>query len=127
MRTINRRLLKLEQALVSPATIDDMWGSMASARDEILRLAESSGASHLAEVKRELDEIGHLGLWQESVRGLLADRGVFQRNDESFAETVARVLKINIPELVAWIHQDRIGNAFTDLFSEREGAADNGG
>jgi len=81
---------------------------MAGARDEILLLAESSGESYLAEVRRGLDEIGPLGLWQELVRGLLADRGIFQRDDESFAETVARVFNIDIPELTAWIYQDRL-------------------
>lgn len=127
MKTINRRLLKLEQAFVSPPTIDDLWGSMAGARDEILLLAESSGEAHLAEVKHELDEIGPLGLWQELVREPLADRGFIQRSDESFAETVARALNIDIPELVALIHQGRIGKALTNLFNEPRGATDNGG
>jgi len=76
-------------------------------------------------LKEELDGLGPLGLWQELVQGLLADRGTFQRDDESFAETLARTFNIDIPELVAWIHQDRIGQVLTDLLSEPCGATDN--
>ena len=48
------------------------------------------------------------------------------RSDESFAQTVARALRIDIDELVECIDQGRIGNALADLFSEPCAATDNG-
>jgi hypothetical protein len=127
MNTITRRLLKLEQAFAPPASIADVWGSLASTRHAILGIAESTRQSSLAEVRTELDELGPIGLWQELVRKLLADRGLFQRSDESFAQTVARALKIDIDELVECIDQGRIGKAVADLFNEPCAGTDNGG
>ncbi len=118
MRTTKRRLLKLEQSFAPPATIADTWGSMARARDAVLRQAELVGESRLAEVTKELDELGPLGLWQELVRSLLLVHGFVQRSDESFAATVARALGISIYDLREYIAQGRIGTALFDRFGE---------
>ena len=99
MRTLNRRLLKLETALARlvPQTPD--WGGMARMRDSLLKNAEKQSAEAAAELRTELDSIGPLGLWTELVRSLLKDRGFVQTATESFAETLQRFLGIDGEEL----------------------------
>ena len=96
-------------------------------RGEILRLPESLGESHLAEVTEELDRLGPLGLWQEVVRIELEDHGFVQGAKEMFAETVARGLGISLAELKDSMHQGRLGDALVDRFLVPNIATDNGG
>ena len=89
MKIISKRLLKLERVLASPVT-DVGWGGMAHTRDEVLHLAAATWSeSSVAELKRQLDELGPDGLWLEGVRSYLRDHGFVQSSDESLAETTA--------------------------------------
>ena len=118
MKIISKRLLKLERVLASPVT-DVGWGGMAHTRDEILRLAAATWSeSFVAELKRQLDELGPLWLWLEGVRSYLKGHGFVQTNDESLAETIARALGIGSQDLVACIAQGRIGSVLLDSFRE---------
>ena len=98
MKIISKRLLKLERVLASPVT-DVGWGGMAHTRDEILRLAAATWSeSFVAELKRQLDELGPHGLWLEGVRSYLKG--------------------IGSQDLVACIAQGRIGSVLLDSFRE---------
>ena len=123
MKIISKRLLRLERALAPPA-VDVGWGGMAHTRDQILRLAATWPESSVAELKRQLDELGPDGLWLEGIRIYLRDHGFVQSNNESLAETTARALKITTQELAAWITQGRLGSALVERFSEPGVATD---
>ena len=123
MRTIARRLTNLEIAFAPRLEQEDPWGSMRPFRDELVLLAvERGGAS---ELEVELEALGPLGFWREAARGYLSDRGFVQSEKESFAETVARALGINMDELRVWIVENRIGTALLERFREPENTTDN--
>ena len=125
MKIISKRLLKLERVLAHPAT-DVGWGGMAHTRDEVLHLAAATWSeSSVAELKRQLDELGPDGLWLEGVRSYLRDHGFVQSSDESLAETTARALGITTPEPAACIAQGRTGSVLLNRFREPGETADN--
>jgi hypothetical protein len=68
-------------------------------------------------MERQLDELGPHALWLKAVRSYLSDHGFVQAGGESFAETIARALRISSHELAAWIAQGRIGSALMERFS----------
>ena len=111
MKTIGRRLQKLEQSLALEVENRGDWGGLANARDEILRQAERTSESHEVSIRVELDTLGPSGLWCEAARSFLADHGFLQSGDESFAETIARVLGIGTDQLRALIAQGQITSA----------------
>jgi hypothetical protein len=51
---------------------------MAGMRDEVPRLAATWSEWSVAELQRQLDELGPDGLWLKAVRGLLEDHGFLQ-------------------------------------------------
>ena len=125
MKTISRRLAKLEEVFAPVVQSEDRWGSMAEFRDALLRQAEQRGEPSVADLRQELEQLGPLGLWRETTRRYLSDHGFVQSEKESFAETVARALGIDTDELRVWIAQGRIGAALLDRFKESRIAADN--
>jgi hypothetical protein len=125
MKTISKRLQRLETLFAPRAEKEDDWGGMAGVRDEMLRVAALQGETNAAETKRHLDALGPHGLWLEPVRGYLKDHGFVQSGGESFAETIARALRISSHELAAWIAQGRIGSALLERFSGPGVATDN--
>ena len=118
MRTIDRRLVKLERIFARVADSGTVWGSMAKFRDRLLQLAEHSGASTIAAFREELERLGPAGLWLEAARGYLSDHGFAQSGNESLAQTMARALGISTHELKVCIAQDRIGPTLLDRFRE---------
>jgi hypothetical protein len=118
MKTIDRRLQKLERSLALRVWNGDDWGSLASVRDEIVRLAALQGDSGAAEIKKQLNALGPHGLWLEAVRGYLKDHGFVQGGDESLAETMARALNIGTDQLRMRIAQAQISSALRDRFGE---------
>ena len=126
MKAISRRLAKLETVFAPVATSEDVWGSMAEFRDELLRQAEQRGEPSVADLKEKLEQLGPLGLWREAARGYLGDHGFVQSEKESFAETMARALGINTHKLRICIAENRVGAALLERFREPRIAADNG-
>jgi hypothetical protein len=124
MRAISRRLAKLETVFAPAPASEDMWGSMAEFRDELLRRAEERGEPSVAELREELERVGPLGLWRETTRLYLSDHGFVQSEKESFAETMARALGINTDELRVCIVENRIGTALLERFRESENTTD---
>ena len=118
MKTISRRLQKLESLLAPRVEKQDDWGSMAVVRDKIVRHAERSSESCGNAIREELDKLGPAGLWRETVRSLLADHGFVQNCDESFAETMARVLGIGTDQLRILIAQGQIASALLESLGE---------
>jgi len=118
MKTISKRLQTLERLLAPRVEKEDHWGNMAGVRGEILHLAEQSGESHAFEIRMELDALGPVGLWCQTVRSLLAGHGFVQTGEESFAETMARALNIGTDELRIRIAQGQIGSALLERFGE---------
>ncbi len=118
MKTLSKRLQRLETLFAPQADKENDWGGMAGVRDEMLRIAALQGEAIEAEAKRHLDAIGPDGLWREGVRSYLRDHGFVQSNDESLAETTARALGITTQELAACISQGRIGSVLLDRFRE---------
>jgi hypothetical protein len=116
MRSLNKRLQKLEMVLARRAVGDDDWAGMAFLREQILHLAEAWGESRVAEMEAQLDSLGPLGLWREVCRSVLADHGFVQTGHESLAETMARALDINTDELRVCIAQGQIGSAWLERF-----------
>jgi hypothetical protein len=53
MRTISRRLTKLEKVFAPGPTSEDAWGSMAEVRDRLLQLAEERDALSVAAFTEE--------------------------------------------------------------------------
>jgi hypothetical protein len=125
MKAISRRLAKLEEVLGPVVESEDRWGSMAKLRDDLLRQAEQQGATSVADLREELEQLGPLGLWRETTRGYLSDHGFVQSEKESFAETMARALGINTDELRVCIAENRIGAALLERFREPVNATDN--
>jgi len=118
MRAISKRLAKLETVFAPAPASEDLWGSMAEFRDELLRQAEQRGEPSVADLREELEQRGPLGMWLETARGYLSDHGFVQSAKESFAETMARALGISTDELRVFIADNRIGTALVDRFSE---------
>ena len=118
MRTISRRLEKLEKVFVRVAKSEDTWGSMAEFRDQLLRLAEQRGEPSVAGLREELEQLGPSGLWRETARGYLSDHGFIQTGNESFAQTMARALGISTHELRICIVDGRIGLALLERFRD---------
>jgi len=118
MKTISKRLQTLERLLAPRLEKGDHLGNMADMRKDLLHLAEQSGESHAFQIRMELDALGPVGLWCQTVRGLLADRGFVQTGEESLAETMARALNIGTDELRIRIAQGRIGSALLERFGE---------
>ena len=116
MRTVSKRLQKLEMVLARRAVGDDRWGGMAFLRDRLLRVAEPWGESRVAEMKAQLDSLGPRGLWCEVCRTFLADHKIVQSGDESLAETIARALGIDSSDLTVLFQEGRIGKALIDRF-----------
>jgi hypothetical protein len=125
MRTISRRLEKLEKVFARVAKSEDTWGSMAEFRDQLLRLAKQRGEPSVAGLREELEQLGPSGLWREAARGYLSDHGFVQSRSESFAETMARALGISTHELRVCIAEGRIGSALVDRFRDPVIATDN--
>jgi hypothetical protein len=121
MRTIDKRLEKLEKTFAPLVKEGDDWGSMARARDELLRDAEQRGTPPVAQLKKELDDLGPIGLWRETVRCLLQKYGFVQSNGESFADTLGRALGMHSEELRACIVQGQIGTALANRFKGSPG------
>ena len=103
---------------------EDDWGSLASVRDEILRLAVLQGDVGATEMKGHLKALGPFGLWLEAVRGYLKDHGFVQTGYESLAETMVRALDSGTDELRVCIAQGRIGSALLERVEERGIATD---
>ena len=83
-----------------------------------LAQAEQQGATSVAEVGAELERIGPSGLWIAAARGYLSDHGFVQSGDESFAETIARVLGIGTDQLRMLIAQGHIVSALLERLGE---------
>jgi hypothetical protein len=90
---------KLEKTLVPAVVAGIGWGNLASARDELLRLAGHQGGAAVVQLRAELDELRPTGLWRGTVRCHLREHGFVQQGNESFAETMARALAISTHEL----------------------------
>ena len=125
MRTISRRLSKLEKVFAPAIESETTWGNMARVRDKLLRLAGQRGTAAAAQLKVELDAMGPTGLWREAVRSHLADHGFVQDPSESLAETTARALGIDSLELRAYMEQGRLGAALLARFRQPGIATDN--
>ena len=120
MKTICRRLQKLEQVFVPAVVPGDVWGSMAGVRDKLLRLSEPQGSEAVAQFRRELDELGPTGLWRETVRCHLRGHGIVQGANESLADMTSRALGINNQELTAHFEHGTIGKALLERFASAE-------
>jgi hypothetical protein len=116
MKTICRRLQKLEKTFAPAAAVGKGWGSLAGVRDKLLRLAGHRGSAAVAQLRSELDALGPTGLWRETVRQHLQEHGFVQQANESFAETMARALGISIQELRAHLVRGSIGRMLLDRF-----------
>jgi len=117
MKTICRRLQKLEKTLVPAVAAGIEWGSLAGVRDKLLRLAGHQGSAAVAQLRTELDELGPAGLWRETVRQHLREHGVVQGDNESLADTTARALGITNQELRAHLVQGTIGKVLLERFA----------
>jgi hypothetical protein len=124
MKALSRRLERLEKALAPVVESEDIWGSMAEFRGDLLRQAEQRGEPSVVDLREELERLGPLGLWREAARGYLSDHGFVQSEKESFAETMARALGITTDELRVCIAENRIGTALLERFREPENTTD---
>lgn len=122
MRTIGKRLERLERTFAPLVNKEANWGRMARFRDELLRNAEHRSAAAVAQLKKEMDERGPLGLWFDVARSHLRDHGFVQTDHESFAETMARALGIDSEQLKACIAQGQIGAMLVNRFKDSQGA-----
>jgi hypothetical protein len=118
MKTIGRRLQKLERSLALRVGNGDDWGRLAGVRDEIVLQAERLSESYGAAIRVELDSLGPAGLWRETARTILVDHGFVQSGAESFAETMARVLGIGTDQLRILIAQGQIASALLESLGE---------
>ena len=116
MKTISRRLQKLERSFAYPARGGYEWGALARFRDEIVGRAEQVGAVYGSEIRAELEQLGPAGLLRETARSVLADHGFIQSADESFAETMARAFGIDTDQLRILIAHGQIGPALLERF-----------
>ena len=121
MKTIRKRLQKLERSLAPGSSDNDNWSSMACIRDEILLSAKRLGIPRVTEIAEELNALGPTGLWRETLRACLEDRGFVQTQEESFAETIARALAIEIDELRFCIANGQVAAALLHRFGEVSG------
>jgi hypothetical protein len=126
MKSISRRLFKLEKMLAPAVESETGWGEMARVRDELLLLARQNGTRPVAQLEQELDAIGPTGLWLETVRIYLREHGFAQGTSESLAVTVARALGIDMLGLKVCIEQGRLGAALLERFEQPGTATDNG-
>ena len=83
MKTICRRLEKLEKTFAPAAELETKWGNFAEIRDKLLRLAGHHGSAAVAQLRTELDALGPTGLWRETVRHHLQENGFVQQANES--------------------------------------------
>ena len=60
----------------------------------------------------------HWGLWRETARSYLLDRGFVQDTTESFGETMARALGMGTQELKLCLAEGAIGQALAERFRE---------
>jgi len=118
MKTIGRRLQKLERSLVPRVGNGDDWGSLASVRNEVVCQAERLSESYGAAIRVELDMLGPAGLWRETARSFLEDHGFVQSGAESFAETMARVLGIGTDQLRILIAKGQMASALLERLGE---------
>jgi len=118
MKAINKRLQKLENFFAPRVDKGADWGSLASMRAEIVGHAERLSGSYGAAIRAELDALGPVGLWLETARSFLADHGFAQSADESFAETMARVLGIGTDQLRILIAKGQIASALLERLGE---------
>jgi hypothetical protein len=91
---------------------------MAECRDELLAQAEQRSEPTVAEFRKELEQLGPLGLWRETARGYLDDHGFVQSETECFTATTTRALGIDTDELRVCIAENRIGSALLEKFRE---------
>jgi|ERR1700678_3086358 hypothetical protein len=63
MKTLGKRLQRLERSFAPPADKEDDWGSMAGVRDEMLRVAARLGEPRCSEIRTEMDALGVAGLY----------------------------------------------------------------
>src|ERR1039457_3358568 len=107
MRTILRRLQKLEKKFVPAAPVETEWDEwdMAGIRDKLLDRVKPRGELAVAQLRTELEQLGPSGLWIEIARCHLREHGFVQNDEEGFAETLARALGISLPELRLCIAQ----------------------
>jgi|ERR1035438_7442306 hypothetical protein len=124
MRTILRRLQKLEKTFVPAVVVEDEWGSLAELRDKLLDLAKPRGELAVAQLRTELDELGPSGLLIETVRCYLRQHGFVQNGEEGVAEMVVRALGINMRELRLCVAKGQIGKALLERFTEPRIASD---
>jgi hypothetical protein len=124
MRKIVNRLEKLELVFARVAASATIWGGMAAVRDRLLQLAEQRDAPSAAALREELERLGPVWLWRETVRGYLSDHGFVQSGNESLAQTMARALGISAHELRICIAENRIGSALLERFREPENTTD---
>ena len=125
MRSLNKRLQKLEMVLARRAVGDDDWAGMACLREQLLHLAEPWGDSRIAEMEAQPGSLGPLGLWREVCRSVLADHAFVQTGHESLAETLARALDIGTDELRVCIALGQFGSALLERFGGSGIATDN--
>ena len=85
MKTLGKRLERLERSFAVRIGDSDDWGGLAKVRDEMLRLAKRLGEPGYSEFRTKLDALGPTGLWCQGVRGLLAEHGIVQAGDESLS------------------------------------------
>src|SRR5260370_36170559 len=95
MGAISKRLANVEKVFAPATESEDRWGSMAEFRDELLAHAEQQGATSVAEVGAELEQLGPLGLWRGRARGYLSDHGVIPTRNETLAANMARALGVS--------------------------------
>ena len=115
---------KLEKTFALAVTARIGWGSLAGVRDKLLRSAEYRGAPAIEQLRTELDDLGPTGLWRETVRCHLRENGFVQRDEESFAETVARALGIGIRDFKVHLEQGLVGKALLERFTKPRIATD---
>jgi hypothetical protein len=120
MRTICRRLHRLEKALPRTASAGLRWGRLAGIRDQLLLIAKGRGALVAERLKADLEELGPHGLWLDMARYHLQLHGIVQSDHESFAEMMARALGIGMGDLRAQLEQGRLGTALMDRFPNTE-------
>lgn len=111
MRTISRRLEKLEKTLAFLVEEQDDGGA-ARIRAWIRGLATQVGDPVVEQLEKFLDEVGPEGFHLELIRGHLIAHGFPQHPNESLAETMSRAAGIAPVELKARLREGRTGMAF---------------
>src|SRR5260370_36033106 len=114
MGAISKRLANVEKVFAPATESEDRGGSMAEFRDELLAHAEQHGATSVAEVGAELEQLGPLGLWREAARGYLSGHRVLQTRNQSPAATKGRAVGISTPEVSGCISRRRIESAMLE-------------